>query len=168
MSDTASKQEQKELLQNEGSILQALLAMDSEGDAAKAEKYPIEIRRNGRVMLEFHVRPISEAENQQCFHKASKYTKARGYGQPRQLIDTDQARYRSWIIYTATTAEDRKAIWDNPAAMKQMHIFEGVDMIDRILHQGEKVKVIDKIDEISGFNDSPDDDTPSVEETVKN
>lgn len=71
------------------------------------------------------------------------------------------ASYRSDIIYMATVEEDRKKIWDNKAAWDRLGVATGRDLIDIVLMAGEKDAVLDKIEEISGFQ-------PTVEETVKN
>jgi hypothetical protein len=74
-------------------------------------------------------------------------------GQPRKPIETDSALSRSYVIYAATVDEDRDKVWDNKKALDKLGLLQGVDMIDRVLLAGEKARVLDKIDEISGFNE---------------
>ena len=150
---------QDEILMKENDILAGLLALDKERD--DAENYrKIQIKRKGMLHLEFRVRPISEEESQQCFRNATKYAKSKP-GMPRTAIETDSAKNRSYIIYTATIDEDRAKIWDNPKALRAMNLLQGVDMVERVLLAGEKAAIIQIIDEISGFTDE-------MEELAKN
>ena len=103
-------------------------------------------------MLEFRIRPISEDESQECWRKATKFAPYKP-GQPKKAIETNTSLFRSHLIYTATVEDDRAKTWDNRQAQAAFQIFQGVDMIDRVLLAGEKSRVIDVIDEISGFDD---------------
>ena len=67
--------------------------------------------------------------------------------------ETDWAKYRSLTIYTATVNEDRAKIWDNRAAQVEMNVMEGWELVDKVMLSGEKAKVLEIIDEISGFGD---------------
>ena len=71
------------------------------------------------------------------------------------------AKMRSWLIYTATVDEDRAKTWDNKQAQEALNILQGVDMVDAVLLSGEKDRIIDRINEISGYDDDQD-------ETAKN
>jgi len=142
---------QEEILLNENDILQGLIECGKSKDNAENYK-KIQIKRGGVVKFEFRIRPISEDENQKCLKNATKYTK-KSYGQPKRAIETDRARYRSYLIYTATVDSDRAKIWDNRKAWDALDIITGSDMIDKVLLAGEKDKIIDLIDEISGFNE---------------
>ena len=71
------------------------------------------------------------------------------------------AKFRSWLIYAATVDEDRAKTWDNKQAQEALGVLQGVDMIDAVLLSGEKDRIIDRINEISGYGDD-------VEETAKN
>ena len=150
---------QDEILMKEGDILAGLLNLDREKDDTGSFR-KVQIKRKGVLMLEFRVRPISEEESQQCFRNATKYAKSKP-GQPRIPIETDSAKNRSYIIYTATVDEDRQKVWDNPKALQAMNLLQGVDMIDRVLLAGEKAAIIAIIDEISGYTDE-------TEELAKN
>ena len=150
---------QDEILMNESDILAGLLELGREKDD-KANFRTIQIKRNGILKLEFRVRPLSEEESQQCHRNATKYAKSRP-GQPKIPIETDAAKYRSYLIYAATVDEDRERVWDNPRAMQALDIAHGVDMIDIALLAGEKARLIAVIDEISGYTDE-------MEELAKN
>jgi len=149
------RQEQiQEILLNENELLNGLLELGKEKDR-NAGSRKIQIKRDGVVKLEFRVRPISEDESQNCWRKATKYTPFKK-GEPRKALETDNALFRSYIIYTATLDEDRMKTWDNKNAMAAFQVFNSVEMIDRILLAGEKAHVIDIIDDISGFGELED------------
>ena len=153
---------QEEILLNENDILQGLIECGRTKD--NADNYrKVQIKRDGIVKFEFRIRPISEDENQKCLKNATKYAKQKSYGQPKQAIETDRAKYRSYLIYTATVDSDRAKTWDNRKAWDAFNIITGADMIDKVLLAGEKDKIIDLIDEISGFNEETE-----FEETAKN
>lgn len=157
--EVSTKLTKEEILEQEPNILAGLLELgDSKNNPDEYET--IKICRNGVEKLSFRIRPLSEDENHSAVEKATKYSPAKR-GKPRTAIKTDSAKARSYQIYIATVDEDRKKIWDNPEAKKHFNVLESVDMIDIILKAGEKVAVINKIDEISGFYDA-------VEEDAKN
>ena len=77
-------------------------------------------------------------------------------------------KYRDQLIYNATVPEDRKRLWDNKkvwAALnaKNIDIVSPLDVIEYTLKAGEKDRIIDIIDQISGFDGDTD-----IEETAKN
>ena len=51
--------------------------------------------------------------------------------------------------------------WDNKQAQQAFNVLRGVDMIDAVLLSGEKDRIIDLINEISGYSED-------TEETAKN
>jgi hypothetical protein len=156
---TASAMTQDEILMAEKDILSGLLDLGKAKDDADNYR-KIQIKRGGVLKLEFRLRPISEDENQRCWKQATKYAGTKP-GQPKKPIETDNAKYRSYIIYTATVDEDRLKVWENRAAMDAFGLLQGVDMIDKVLLAGEKSRILDVIDEISGFDDD-------MEELAKN
>ena len=70
--------------------------------------------------------------------------------------ETNTAKFRSWLIYTATIDEDRAKTWDNKKAQEAFNVLQGVDVIDAVLLSGEKDRIIEVINEISGYDDSLD------------
>lgn len=150
---------QEETLMNESDLLRGLLAAASEKDSESAYER-IQIRRSGVLKFEFRIRPISEEESLKCRDHATKFA-PRKKGQPKQAIETNMAKMRSWLIYTATVDEDRAKTWDNKQAQEALNILQGVDMVDAVLLSGEKDRIIDRINEISGYDDDQD-------ETAKN
>ena len=75
--------------------------------------------------------------------------------------DVDVVRLRSYKIYLATVEEDKRRIWDNKAFQIQAGILQGVEAVDTLLLAGEKDRVCNIIDGLSGFQ-------VSLEEYAKN
>lgn len=87
--------------------------------------------------------------------------------------DTDGSRYRASIIYQATIPEDRKKLWDNKDAWEALRnsgkqIVRGLDVIENCLMAGEKDRVIDVIDRMSGYSDNIEEVENNLEDTIKN
>ena len=116
----------------------------------------IEIIRPGknkdekRLMFRFSVKPLSEREYNECKKKHTKYVRNRSLGvkMPEKLWDNKEA----W-----------EALRD-----KGMQVLNGLDMIEYCLMAGEKDKVIDVIDSISGYGDNLEEVTDGLENTIKN
>ncbi|MCX4294317.1 MAG: hypothetical protein OSJ56_09715 [Prevotella sp.] len=150
---------QEEVLMNENDILRGLIEASKEKDDESTYK-KIQIKRGGVLKFEFRIRPVSEEESLACHDHATRFA-PRKKGQPKREIETNSAKFRSWLIYTATVDEDRAKTWDNRQAQEALNILQGVDMIDAVLLSGEKDRIIDVINEISGYGDDMD-------ETAKN
>ena len=156
--NATSNMTQEEILMNESDILAGLLDLGKTKDESANYK-KIQIKRDGVTKLEFRVRPLTEDESQRCLRSAHRYAPTKP-GQPRVVLETDGAKYRSYLIYAATVDEDRMKVWENKKAQDAFGVFQGVDMIDRVLLAGEKSRVIEVINEISGF-------TSEFEETAR-
>ncbi len=140
----------------EDDILSGLLAAaDFKNDAV-----PIEIVREGGVLLKFSIRPLSEEEYHKCRERHTKYVRNKSLGVKIPEY-TNTVQYRNELIYQATIDEDRDKLWNNKDAWKKIDVINGVELIGRVLKAGEKDAVCDKIDEISGYN-------AVQEETAKN
>ena len=146
---------QEEILMNENDILAGLLEAGRSKDSEDSYK-TIKIKRGNKLLFTFRVRPMTEEEAQSCYRRATKYAKGKGYGQPKTAIETDNAKFRAYRIYTATVDEDRAKTWDNRKAWDALGVITGVDMIDMVLLAGEKDRILDVIDEVSGYNDQLD------------
>lgn len=145
---------QEDILMSEQDILRGLIEAGNEKDNESTYR-KIQIRRGGVLKFEFRVRPISEEESVACRDHATKFA-PRKKGQPKREIETNSAKFRSWLIYTATVDEDRKKTWDNKQAQEALNVLQGADMIDIVLLPGEKDRIIDVINEISGYGDDID------------
>ena len=69
----------------------------------------------------------------------------------------DVTRYHSQVIYEATVPDEKLGgvkVWDfNRAVLwEKLNVASGVDAIDAILKAGEKDKIIEQIEAISGFS----------------
>ena len=144
---------------SEQDILRGLIEAGTEKDNESTYR-KIQIKRGGVLKFEFRIRPVSEEESLACHDHATKFA-PRKKGQPKREIETNSAKFRSWLIYTATVDGDRAKTWDNRQAQEALNILQGVDMIDAVLLSGEKDRIIDVINEISGYGDDMD-------ETAKN
>lgn len=150
---------QEEILMDENALFRGLIEAGNEKDNESTYRQ-IQIKRNGVLKFVFRIRPVSEEESITCHDHATKFA-PRKRGQPKREIETNTAKFRSWLIYTATVDEDREKLWDNKKAQEALNVLQGVDMIDAVLLSGEKDRVIDVINEISGYGDD-------MEETAKN
>lgn len=131
----------------ENDILGGLLAAaDYKNDAV-----PIEIVRNGVVLIRFSIRPLSEEEYHKCRERHTKYVRNKQLGV--KIPDhTNTPQFRNELIYQATIEEDRNKLWNNKDAWKKLDVINGVELVGRILKAGEKDAVCDKLDEISGYS----------------
>ena len=80
--------------------------------------------------------------------------------------ETNSVKYRDALIYTATIEEDRKKLWDNKKVWeslrdKGLQIMNGLDVIEYCLKAGEKDKILECIDALSGYE-------TDLEEVAKN
>ena len=143
----------------ENDILGGLLAA-ANFTKEEDEIVPVEIVRNGALLIRFRIRPLSEDDYVRCKNRHTKYIRNKSLG-IKLPEETNTSMYRNALIYQATVEEDREKIWDNKQAWKQLDVLSGVELIGKVLKAGEKDAVCDKIDQISGF-------TGVAEEIAKN
>jgi len=146
---------QEDILLNETELLQGLLELGTTKDQEQNYR-KIEIKRNGIVKIQFRVRPLTEDEQQNCMKRATKST-ARQTGRNSKPAEINRTLFRSLLIYTATINEDRAKLWDNKAALEAYNILNNPEIIDKVLLAGEKDRIIDIIEEISGYGNDEDD-----------
>lgn len=130
------------------------------------ETQRIEIIRDGRLLFAFSIRPLSSEEYEKCRRKHTKYVRNKQLGM-KIPEDTNRTKYQSEIIYAATVKEDREKLWDNRKVWdalnaKEDRIMNGLDVIEYTLKAGEKDKILEAIDNLSGYADS------NIEEVAKN
>lgn len=153
----------EDLLMNEDALLSGLLEAANFAED-KSSQQLIQIKRNGKKLFEFKIRPLSEEENNQFLKSSTKrLANPMGKKYPKIDGDVDYVALRSRKIYAATIPEDRKKLWDNPKVKNALNVLTGLDVIDKVLLAGEKGRVVEQIDELSGFNNEIDD-----EEFIKN
>ena len=131
----------------------------------------IEIKRNGKVYFRFKIRPLSESELMRIRKHATVYKRNPAGKNLPKIEDLKMDEFRSRKIYAATCDEDREKLWDNPQVKaglnaKGKHILEAFEIIDAVLIAGEKYRISEEIDKISGYDE--DEDEVSIEEYAKN
>ncbi len=147
----------EEILMNENDLLNGLLEAASFKTDSSSYK-TVQVKREGKLLFEFRIRPLEEEEIQSCRKKCTKMVQNPGGRHlPKIEGDVDYVKVRSWKIYTATVEEDRKKIWDNNVIKQRLNVLQGVDVIDACLMAGEKDTICDIIDDISGYGVSRED-----------
>lgn len=131
----------------------------------------VNITRNGEFLFALHIHPLSDDDIAQANKKATKYAphpQGKRYGKIQ--VGFDKSLSKSWLIYLATTDEDKQLIWGNPA-LKAVGVMQPVDAIDKMLLAGDKNKLLNEIATISNiddddFADDEDEDENEVEEEM--
>lgn len=134
-------------------------------DYKTTESKKIQIIRNNKLFFEFEIRGLSDEEYTRCKKKNTKYVRNKQLG-VKMPEDTNTVKYHSALIYSATVESDREKLWDNKKVWnalesKGFQIMNGLDVIENTLLGGEKDKVIEEIDKLSGYEDN-------LEEVIKN
>lgn len=147
---------------NEEDFIQGLI---DAAEFAEEETQLIEIIRNGRLYFAFNIHPLCSEEYEKCRKKHTKYVRNRQLGM-KVPDETNRVKYQSALIYEATVAEDREKLWDNRKIWKALNakkerVMNGLDVVEYSLKAGEKEKVVDAIDKLSGYDDN-------LEEVAKN
>ena len=129
----------------------------------------VDIKRSGKFLFSVNLHPISEPDARLARKKATLYMpNPNGKKLPPIEKDFDSSKFNSWLIYLATTEEDQKKIWGNPAVMQKYSLALPVETIDVLLTLGEKRKLADLVTDISGMNDDEEDENMDQEEFAKN
>lgn len=134
-------------------------------DYMEEEHQTIEICRDGRLYFRFDIHPLGAEEYERCKKKHTKYVRNKQLGM-KLPEDTDRIKYQSAIIYQATVLSDREKLWDNKKVWdalrnKDIQIMNGLDVIEYTLKAGEKDKILECIDKLSGYE-------ANIEEVAKN
>ena len=170
VSTVPTEEEKKGFIRaNEEDMIQGLI--DAAGfSASEEERKNIEISRKtadgeSKVFFRFTIAPLREEQYEQAKKKHTKYVKNKQFGM-KLPEETNSTRYRSQLIYMATVDEDREKLWDNKQIWEALRkrgfqIMNGLDVIEYSLKAGEKDRVLEVIDEISGYDSN-------LEEVAKN
>lgn len=146
----------------EDDFIQGLIAA---ADFVSEETQRIEIIREGKLYFAFRIHPLTSEQYEDCRKKNTKYVRNRQLGM-RMPDETNRVKYQSALIYEATVKEDRDNLWDNhkvwdALVAKGLPIARGLDVIEYSLKAGEKDKIIEALDVLSGFESN-------IEEVAKN
>lgn len=160
--ETSEEETNALIRSNEEDFIQGLIEA---ADFVSEETQRIEIIREGKLYFAFSIRPLSSEEYEKCRKKHTKYIRNKQLGM-KMPEDTNRVKYQSAIIYQATVAEDREKLWDNRKVWKALNakedrIINGLDVIECALKAGEKDRILDAIDKLSGYEDN-------LEEVAKN
>ena len=140
---------QDEILMNEDEMIRGLLEA---ADYREENQKKIQIKRNGKILFEFRIHPISEEETQAMRKSCTKYMpNPQGRHLPKIEVETNWVRMRSMKIFEATVAEDQEKLWKNKAVMQKLNVLDPIEVVELCLMAGEKDAVIDQIDAISGY-----------------
>lgn len=149
------------------SLLEASEYKTSDDNITEAE-----IKRNGVFYFSVHLHPISDPDTRFARKKATIYMpNPNNKKLPPIEKDFNNAKFRSWLIYLATTEEDQQKIWGNPAIMQKHSLTEPWEGVDALLTFGEKSRLFDLVTEISGLDEdgNPDEENNmDDEEYAKN
>lgn len=160
--DFTEGQTQNQIRMKEEDFIQGLL--DAAGYATDETKC-LEIIREGRLFFAFTIRPLGSEEYEKAKKKWTKYVRNKQLGM-KLPEDTNRVKYQSELIYQATLKEDREKLWDNRKVWDSLNdrgfqIMNGLDVIEYTLKAGEKDKIIEQIDLLSGYESN-------LEEVAKN
>lgn len=165
-----TEEEQKNYIRtNEEDMIQGLIDAASFSEN-EDERRIIEISRKtgsgeSKVFFKFMIAPLREEQYEQAKKKHTKYVKNKQFGM-KLPEETNSTRYRSQLIYMATVDEDREKLWDNKQIWEALRnrgfqIINALDVIEYSLKAGEKDRILEMIDEISGYDSN-------LEEVAKN
>lgn len=149
----------EEVLAHEHTLLDGMLLAAKDREQATQI---IEIARKGEVLFAFRIRVVTEEENEACLDKATRYKKDRRAVAPIP-VGEDTHKYRSLLIVQATvnfceknedgTYRDVPSMWTNDQLLRQFAVAGSHELVDKILLPGEKERVMDQINALSGFGD---------------
>lgn len=131
-----------EMIQAETGIVEALI--EAAAYKADMEQRKVVIRRNGKFLFSFRVTGIDEDVWRKC-----RRQNLLNRGKPNEELNG--GRFLSQVIYEATVDED-KAIWNNHAVWDKLGAVTGVDVVDAILLPGEKTRIAEILEDLSGYN----------------
>lgn len=152
--------------ENDERNLVAALLEAAEYKTKSDETTEIKVKKNGKLLFSFHIRPLSQMEIQAAAKKATKQLpNPAGPKYPTISGERNTSSYHNYLIYTATIDSEKKKIWGNEQIKQRYAIIDDADTVDVLLKAGTKSKVIDAILQISGFDSE---DVIEEEEYIKN
>lgn len=124
-----------------------------------------ELRRNKKLLFTVRVHPLGDQEVKLARKKATTYMpNPNGRKLPPIEKEFDLTKFKSWMIYLATTEEDQQRIWGNPEFMKRKNLQQPYESIDEMLKSGEKDEIFLVITDISEMDEDGNPMTSDGEE----
>lgn len=118
--------------------------------------------RSGKELFSFRVSGIDSEVMERCRNESTKMVKSKRLGGVTVPADFNVAKYHSLLIVAATHPDDKKFLWDNKKLRDKAGVLTPWRLVDKVLKPGEKERVVELIEKLSGF------DEESVTETIKN
>ena len=137
------------------------------------ETVRIDIVRNGKTFFYFEIHALGEEEANKCKKKYTKYVRNKQLG-IKMAEETYTSKFRSSLIYHATQEKDRERLWDNKTVWEGLRkqgvlVVTALDVIEAVLLGGEKDRIIDEINKLSGFeSENLEEVEDKMENTAKN
>lgn len=111
---------------------------------------PFKVMRNGKQLFSFRVRGLDDGETENCRTEATKFVKSKRLGGVTMPADFNTAKYNSLLIVQATHPEDKEFLWGNKELQKKAKVLAPWQVVDKVLLSGEKGRVIELIEQLSG------------------
>ncbi len=113
-----------------------------------------EIKRNGKYLFSVHIHPVGDTDTRMARKKATvMMPNPENKKYPPIEKEFNNAKFKSWVIYLATTEEDQQKIWNNPQIMKQFNLAEPWESVDTLLTVGEKNRLFNLVTKVSGLDE---------------
>lgn len=171
------KLEAHDLLENEDSILEALLdAGEADASPSSDDTKVVRAKLKGGKVIYSRVRAMDEDDEEWCRKRAQAATKQEKRGRMMlPMRDMSTTLYRSFFVLRATVAfclpietddglafKDVEPMWNNKELRTKLNVNAAVEVIDKVMPAGQKTAVIGVIEELSGYGDE------SIETDLKN
>lgn len=129
---------------------------------------PIEIRRGGKLLFSFRIRPVSDEEASFARKKARRMQdNPAGKKFPKIEAEFKAPVFNSRLIYIATVEEDRERIWGNKTILNRYDLMEAWESVGVLLTVGEKDRVVEEIMKISGMAGGQDEESEEEMEDLE-
>lgn len=145
---------EESVLQDIGGVFRAMDAME--------EYETFRVVRGGKELFSFRVRGLDDEEMDKRRTESTKYVRNKKLGGMVMPSDFNAAKYNSLLIVQATHPEDKPFLWDNKELQKKAGVVAGWQVVDKVLKAGEKERVIELIEKLSGY------DEEGLSESLKN
>ena len=110
----------------------------------------VEIKRGGKFYFAVRVHPISDEDIRFARKKATVFMpNPENKKLPPVEKDFISTKFKSWVVYLATTEEDQEKIW----VLKKFELQERWESVGTLLTAGEKTKLFNLVLKISGLDD---------------